>query len=210
MLIRFRSSARRTAVAILLTAATSTLGATAGHADAAPIQPNPLADIPAAVLAALHPTAIRLPGLPLTAGYGADTAIVILGYGLQPDGSMRPELIQRLEAGYVQAILAPAAPVIVTGGNPHNGVTEAQAMAGWLVAHGIPADRVHTESRAETTVQNATYSQHVMESIGARSAVVVTSSNHLGRAVGDFVGAGIPVIGTLTPDQAPLRVIPFG
>ena len=151
-----------------------------------------------------------MPGMSLTAGYGADTAIVILGYGLQPDGRMRPELIQRLEAGYVQAVLAPAAPVIVTGGNPHHGVTEAQAMAEWLVAHGIPRTRIHTETRAETTVQNARYSHHLMETIGARRAVVVTSSNHVGRAVIDFVTAGVPVIGTLTPERAPLRVIPFG
>ncbi|WP_084525456.1 YdcF family protein [Nocardia vaccinii] len=215
MFIRFRTgphSRRRTVATtrVLLAAAATTIFGAAGPAAADPVPPNPLANIPADVLAALHTTAVPLPGLSLTAGYGADTAIVILGYGLQPDGRMRPELIQRLEAGYVQAILAPAAPVIVTGGNPHHGVTEAQAMAGWLIAHGIPRSRIHAETRAETTVQNAKYSHHVMDTIGARRAVVVTSSNHVGRAVGDFVSAGVPVIGTLTPDQAPLRVIPFG
>ncbi|WP_307621742.1 hypothetical protein [Nocardia lijiangensis] len=35
----------------------------------------------------------------------------------------------------VQALLAPASPVIVTGGNSRNGVSEAQAMAEWLIAH---------------------------------------------------------------------------
>ncbi|WP_084531672.1 YdcF family protein [Nocardia miyunensis] len=213
MFIRFRPEPRsRTATTrrlLLAAAATTTILGAAGPAVADPVPPNPLANIPADVLAASHPSSMQLPGLPLTAGYSSDTAIVILGYGLQPDGRMRPELIQRLEAGYVQAILAPATPVIVTGGNPHNGVTEAQAMAGWLVAHRIPARRIHPETRAETTVQNARYSHHVMDSIEARRAVVVTSSNHVGRAVGDFVGAGIPVIGTLTPDQAPLRAIPF-
>jgi uncharacterized SAM-binding protein YcdF (DUF218 family) len=195
---------------LLAAAATTSILGTAGPAAADPVPANPPVNIPADVLAALHTTAIQLPGLPLTAGYGSDTAIVILGYGLLPNGSMRPELIQRLEAGYVQAILAPAAPVIVTGGNPHNGVTEAQAMAGWLIAHGIPPSRIHTETQAETTVQNARYSHHVMDSIGAHSAVVVTSANHVGRAVGDFISAGVPVIGTLTPDQAPLAAIPFG
>lgn len=215
MFIRFRSSPRAhrhttaTARVVLFAAAATTIFGAAGPAAADPVPPNPLANIPTDLFAALHPTAIQLPELPVTAGYGTDTAIVILGYGLQPDGRMRHELIERLQAGYVQAILAPAAPVIVTGGNPHNGVTEAQAMAGWLIAHGIPAGRIHTETKAETTVQNAQYSHHVMDSIGARSAVVVTSSNHVGRAVGDFVSAGVPVIGTLTPDQAPLRVIPF-
>lgn len=216
MFIRFRTgphSRRRTAAAtrvLLAAAATTTIFGAAGPAAADPVPPNPLADIPAEVLAAFPTMAVPLPGMSLTAGYGADTAIVILGYGLQPDGRMRPELIQRVEAGYVQAVLAPAAPVIVTGGNPHHGVTEAQAMAEWLIAHGIPRERIHTETRAETTVQNAKYSHHLMETIGARSAVVVTSSNHLGRAVVDFVSAGVPVIGTLTPERAPLRLIPFG
>ncbi|MGW4770912.1 hypothetical protein ACWEO2_23080 [Nocardia sp. NPDC004278] len=39
---------------------------------------------------------------------GPEAAIVGLGYGLLPDGTMRPELISRLHAGYVQALLAPA------------------------------------------------------------------------------------------------------
>lgn len=192
----------------MLGAVTAALAA--APATAAPSHPDPLPDTAAAVSAALFPAAVHLPGLPLTAGYGHSTAIVILGYGLQPDGTMRPELIQRLEAGYIQALVAPQAPVIVTGGNPENGVTEAQAMAAWLIAHGLPPVRIHPETRATTTAENALYSHGVMNSIGARNAVVVTSSNHVLRAVGDFVSAGVPVVGTLTPDQAPLAAIPFG
>ncbi|MFX5922296.1 YdcF family protein, partial [Acinetobacter baumannii] len=78
---------------------------------------------------------------------GPDTAIVVLGYGLLPDGAMRPELVERLRAGYAQALLAPASPIIVTGGNPRNGTTEAAAMADWLVARGIPPARVHRDDR---------------------------------------------------------------
>ena len=196
------------AACLMLGAVTAALAA--APATAAPIRPDPLPDIAAAVSAVLFPTAVHLPGLPLTAGYGRSTAIVILGYGLQPDGTMRPELIQRLEAGYIQALLAPQAPVIVTGGNPENGVTEAQAMAAWLIARGLPPARIHPETRATTTAENARYSHGVMNSIGARNAVVVTSSNHVRRAVGDFVSQGVPVIGTLTPDPAPLAAIPFG
>ncbi|WP_054812831.1 YdcF family protein [Nocardia arizonensis] len=141
---------------------------------------------------------------------GPGTAIVVLGYGLLPDGSMRPELIARLHAGFAQALLAPASPVIVTGGNPQNGVTEARAMANWLIGHGIPAERVHVEGDAVDTLGNAAESARVMREIGARDAVVVTSADHLDRAVGDFIDAGVTVIGAVTPDQVPLLAVPFG
>src|SRR5690242_17592489 len=54
---------------------------------------------------------------PLPAPHGPTTAIVVLGYGLLPDGGMRPELVARLQAALVQAVVSPASPIIVTGGN---------------------------------------------------------------------------------------------
>ncbi|RDI65269.1 YdcF family protein [Nocardia pseudobrasiliensis] len=163
-----------------------------------------------AVEATPRPTEFTLPGLPLTAGLGPDTAVVVLGYGLLPDGGMRPELLARLSAGYVQALLCPATPIIVTGGNPENGVTEARAMADWFVAHGISPARVHIEDRAESTVQNAEYSALLMRAIGAVDAVLVTSADHVQRAQGEFLAAGIRVVATLTPDQTPSSALPFG
>ncbi|MFD6162075.1 YdcF family protein [Nocardia sp. NPDC060256] len=134
----------------------------------------------------------------------------MLGYGLLPDGTMRPELIDRLHAGFVQALLAPASPIIVTGGNPHNGVTEARAMADWLVRHGIPVERIHLEPDAGSTVQNAERSARIMRAIGARDAVVVTSADHIDRAVGTFIDAGVDVVGAVTPDQVPRLAWQFG
>ncbi|MGN2639513.1 YdcF family protein [Nocardia takedensis] len=181
-------------------AARAMLGATAVAALLLPVTLG----IPAA-------TAVASATPDLALGFrGPDTAIVVLGYGLLPDGTMRPELVARLHAGFAQALLAPASPVIVTGGNPRNGVTEAQAMADWLIGHGIPAHRVHIEAGAADTLQNAAGSARVIHEIGARDAVVVTSADHIERAVGDFVGAGVTVVGAVTPDQLPLLALPFG
>ncbi|MBF6191504.1 YdcF family protein [Nocardia beijingensis] len=141
---------------------------------------------------------------------GPVTAIVVLGYGLLPDGGMRQELVERLHAGYVQALLAPVSPIIVTGGNARNGVTEARAMADWLIAHGMPAARVHLEPEAGTTAQNAERSATIMRAIGARDAVVITSADHLDRAVGTFHDAGVDVVGTVTPEQVPPLAWRFG
>ncbi|MFD6221159.1 YdcF family protein [Nocardia asteroides] len=153
------------------------------------------------------------PGLPGT--YGGDTAVVILGYGLTPEGTMRPELIRRLRAGAVQAVFAPWSPIIVTGGNPRAGLSEADAMADWLVAAGIDPARILREPHAESTVANARNTAAVMAEHQLRSAVLVTSGDHVDRARAAFADAGVLVVGELTPDRTlwpalPLRIDQFG
>ncbi|WP_083885156.1 YdcF family protein [Nocardia thailandica] len=149
------------------------------------------------VLAAVGAAVATLPN-PLPALVGPQTGIVVLGYGLLPDGALRPELENRLTAAYLQALAAPFSPVIVTGGNPQNGVTEAAAMRNWLIARGLPADRVHAEEQAGSTVQNALFGTRLLRELGATSAVVVTSPNHIRRAVADFIVAGTQVVGAMT------------
>ncbi|WP_262365449.1 YdcF family protein [Gordonia sp. OPL2] len=137
------------------------------------------------------------PPNPLPAIIGPRTAVLILGYGLLPDGAMRPELIGRLTTGLGQAFMAPGSPVIVTGGNPKRGITEAAAMRAWLIRHGLPASRVHAEHRATSTAGNAVQSAALMRRIGAGSAVIVTDPNHIRRGVVDFITAGVPVVGAM-------------
>ncbi|MEV0334932.1 YdcF family protein [Nocardia sp. NPDC050717] len=149
------------------------------------------------VLRAVTAAAATLPN-PLPALVGPQTGIVVLGYGLLPDGALRPELENRLTAAWLQAIAAPFSPVIVTGGNPQNGISEAEAMRRWLVGRGLPADRIHVEDRAGSTVQNALFSTRMLRDLGAHSAVVVTSPNHIRRAVADFIVAGTTVVGAMT------------
>ncbi|MFI1917682.1 YdcF family protein [Nocardia sp. NPDC020380] len=135
---------------------------------------------------------------PIPAIAGPQTGIAVMGYGLLPDGSMRPELVNRLQAAWLQAIVSPLSPILVTGGNPQNGITEAAAMQGWLIGHGIPASRILADHRAGSTVQNALFGVGMLRDAGATSAIVVTSPNHIRRAVGDFIVAGMPVVGATT------------
>src|SRR5215207_5416438 len=69
-------------------------------------------------------------------------AIVILGYGLNPDGTMRPILRTRVLTGLVVAQFFPQSPIIVTGGNPKNGNTEAGEMRKMLTMLGFPGQRI--------------------------------------------------------------------
>jgi uncharacterized SAM-binding protein YcdF (DUF218 family) len=156
-------------------------------------------------------TSALTPPNPFPAILGPQTAIVVLGYGLLPDGTMRPELVSRLRSAAVQALIAPASPVIVTGGAPQRGITEAAAMAGWLIANGVPANRVHAEHRSGSTVGNALNTVPIARSLGANSVALVTSANHIRRAVVDFSVAGLGVVGAMaTPDQLLGELLPIG
>ncbi|WKG06739.1 YdcF family protein [Mycolicibacterium sp. HK-90] len=131
-------------------------------------------------------------------------AIVILGYGLQPDGSMRTILYHRVLTGLAVAQAFPQSPVIVTGGNPRNGKTEAGQMRNLLLTLGFPANRIIVEDRANSTVQNAQFSVPLAKKAGATGIIVVTSSTHQGRADQNFADAGGNVLATVSfPDGNP-------
>ncbi len=136
---------------------------------------------------------------------GADTAIVVLGLGLNGDGSMAPELVARLRSAVAAAEHSPESPIIVTGGNPQSGITEADAMKKWLIDNKVADDRIHTEPTANSTVQNAQRATSLAAEIGAANLVLATTPSHLRRAISDFEIAGADVIGaaTSTPDDLP-------
>lgn len=131
-------------------------------------------------------------------------AIVILGYGLKPDGTMRTILHTRVLTGFAVAQIFPQSPVIVTGGNPRNGNTEAGQMRKMLRMLGMPENRILVEDRANSTVQNARFSVPLAERAGTSGIILVTSSSHQGRADGNFADAGANVLATVSfPDSNP-------
>jgi uncharacterized SAM-binding protein YcdF (DUF218 family) len=131
-------------------------------------------------------------------------AIVILGYGLKPDGSMREILRRRVLTGLIVAQFFPQSPVIVTGGNPQNGKTEAGQMRNMLQLLGFPANRIIVEEKANSTVQNAKFSVPLAKEAGTSGIILVTSTTHQGRADGDFADAGGNLLATVSyPDGNP-------
>ncbi|MFC4603947.1 YdcF family protein [Rhodococcus kronopolitis] len=130
------------------------------------------------------------------------TNIVVLGAGLFPNGTIRPVLESRLRAAQLLAQQFPFSPIIVSGGVPQSGVTEARAMRDWLVANGIGADRITEEGTSRSTVENAQNTNRILAQRGAAGAVVVTSPDHLQRAMVDFrvaVAGRIPIAGVVAP-----------
>ena len=131
-------------------------------------------------------------------------AVVILGYGLNPDGTMRTILRRRVLTGLAVAQFYPQSPIIVTGGNPQNGRTEAEQMRRMLLLLGFPDNRIIVEDKATSTVQNARFSVPLAQQAGTSGIILVTSTTHQGRADGDFVDAGANLLATVSyPDGNP-------
>ncbi|AHC27327.2 YdcF family protein [Mycolicibacterium neoaurum] len=131
-------------------------------------------------------------------------AIVILGYGLTPDGWMRPILFTRVLTGLAVAQAFPQSPIIVTGGNPRQGRTEAGEMRNLLQMLGFPANRIIVEDKANSTVQNARFSVPLAKKADTSGIILVTSSTHQDRADTNFVDAGANVLATVSfPDGDP-------
>ena len=117
--------------------------------------------------------------------------IVVLGYQLESNGSMRPELIGRLELALAAAEKYPNAQVICTGGGTASkakGTTEAGQMAKWLKNNGIDADRITAETKSYSTLDNANYVLSILsqDMTQVSQIVLVTSDYHLTRSCALF------------------------
>ena len=119
------------------------------------------------------------------------SAIVILGAGLETNGTMKLKLLGRLQQGLSLARLYPEAPIIVTGGNQRSGLTEAYSMSHWLINEGLHTNRLHLEDRATDTVGNALRSLSILQKLGVTHVTLVTSGSHMRRALAIFEEAAL-------------------
>jgi uncharacterized SAM-binding protein YcdF (DUF218 family) len=113
-------------------------------------------------------------------------AIVVLGAGLETNGTIKARLDSRLKQGLKLARMYPKAPIILTGGNQKSGVTEAYMMGRWYVQRGISQKRLLLEDRAKDTVENALYSSSILQQLGVTHVTLVTSSSHIRRGLADL------------------------
>ncbi|WHY75427.1 ElyC/SanA/YdcF family protein [Neobacillus sp. WH10] len=113
-------------------------------------------------------------------------AIVILGYALADDGTMREPLIERLKAGLSVANKYPNSKIIVTGGVPKQSNTEAKLMKEWLISNGIDEKRIIPEDKSTDTVENALFTTAILEKEGLKDITLVTSASHMRRALTIF------------------------
>jgi uncharacterized SAM-binding protein YcdF (DUF218 family) len=104
----------------------------------------------------------------VTALRGADF-IVVLGSGLIGGDRVPPLLASRLERGRqlhrALAARRKASPMLLVSGGKgaDERVSEAEAMARYLIDRGVPADAVKREDQSRTTEENLTFSKAIME-----------------------------------------------
>jgi uncharacterized SAM-binding protein YcdF (DUF218 family) len=126
--------------------------------------------------------------------YGRMTAhrqadfVVVLGSGLLGGGRVPPLLASRLDRGrlvYDKLAARRRVPALIVSGGKGSDerVPEAEAMAGYLIERGFPADRLVREDRSRTTEENMLFSKAIMERLlpGYR-CIIVTSNYHVFRA----------------------------
>ncbi len=139
----------------------------------------------AADIQRIFDTVNRIVATPLKETLGKEhkgnTAIITLGYALNPDGSMHEILIQRLEKTLEFAKKQPNSMIVLTGGVPKNHKTEGKLMADWLVDHGIARGRIIEDNYARSTVENALYSSYALARHDIDHATIISSASHVRR-----------------------------
>lgn len=150
------------------------------------------------VVGTLRPVrAADLPAGPLT--------IVVLGAGSVTvrdwDGHRYVTTDPHASARVLEAIrifrMKPSATVISSGGllSPSApGTATGEAMAGALVALGVPSSQLLVETEARNTHEEALVVKRMLASRPPTALVLVTLDVHMRRAAGTFAAAGLPVI----------------
>lgn len=113
--------------------------------------------------------------------------IVVMGYALNSDGTMRKELIGRLETALASAKKYPNAYIVCTGGGTaqnNKSRTEAGEMSKWLIEKGIDKKRIIVEDQSLSTVANAINTCQILanEYPLVTHLAIVTSDYHLARS----------------------------
>ena len=110
--------------------------------------------------------------------------IIILGCWFRKDGSLPPLLRGRVDRAveYWHAHLAQTgrqAWIIPSGGQgPDESMPEAEAMKAYLVAGGIPEQRILPETRSSDTFENMSFSGQVMKDHDLSGSVVFATTNY--------------------------------
>lgn len=111
--------------------------------------------------------------------------MIVLGCKVNPDGPSLA-LVSRMDKALEYWRTHPETELILSGGQGANEpVSEAQAMAEYFLANGVPAELLHLEDGSTNTRENLRNSMTVMEGLGydpAQTPVIVVSNGfHLAR-----------------------------
>lgn len=163
----------------------------------------------------------QYPVLSASATQQADVAIILGGAlvpAVPPQTQARlGDAADRLVFGWELYRAGKIRRILVSGGNlPWNASAvarpEAEEIRSLLIAWGVPPEAIIAEGGSRTTAENARNTAALWPSLGASSALLVTSAFHMPRALATFRKAGLPVAPAPTDVRAadqPLDVLDF-
>jgi len=117
---------------------------------------------------------------------GKADVIIVPGMELAADGRGHSILWNRMLAAELALKAGEAPRIIVTGGKPKNGVTEAQRMLEYARELDFPDGAILAEHKARSSVENARFAADLMVEQGMRSALVLSDRRHLRYAIPVF------------------------
>jgi len=124
--------------------------------------------------------------------------ILVPGYALHK-GRMTKTLQMRLDRAEMLARLHPQCRILLSGGAPRGGPTEAAVMKEYLMQRGIHPDRILTEDESASSWQNMAACKALWDAAGQPETLLVTSGFHMLRMRWTAKAAGLRV----TPHAAP-------
>ena len=139
-----------------------------------------------------------------------ELCIVVLGFQLNPDGTMKEELVERLTVALNSAKKYPNAYIVCTGGgtaSENKSASEAGEMAKWLIEQGIEKKRVIVEDNSITTAQNAIFTYDILTSLypSVNKLAIVSSDYHI--ATGELLFKAESILRANAPGNEKLEVI---
>lgn len=145
-------------------------------------------------------------GLPET----DELCIVVLGFQLNPDGTMRDELIRRLQVALNSHNKYPEAYIVCTGGGTaaeNASASEAGEMAKWLAEQGVDSRQIIVEDHSITTAQNAIFTYDILTSLypSVKKLAIVSSDYHI--ATGELLFKAEAILRANAPGNERLEVI---
>ena len=118
-------------------------------------------------------------------------ALIVLGYRCDDD-QIHPILKERLDAALLLFRERRFRYVILSGGAVRSKFTEAEIMRDYMVAQGMPEDRIIMETRSRNTVHNVVNCKLLMEQFGLATCLLVSNSFHIRRMHYIMKRLGIP------------------
>ena len=156
---------------------------------------EPLAALPLVPLENRFPVLHSLPG--------KVDGIILLGGAVDPERTAEyGQVALNQSAARVTETLRlaqryPTARILLSGGFGgllHEPTTEAAATAQLLTELGVAANRLVIEDKSRTTHENAVFSKRIVDPKPGEVWILVTSADHMPRAVGCFRQVGWPVV----------------